>query len=126
MPTDRPAPKVVVRTTTVRDAIVAAVAGLAILGFVIYGVMHMGSPVQGNKLTGVVVEKMFVPLPEKQVEFSGSTLKRVRESEGEYALKVRVEAEGGRLFEVPVEKVLYDAKRVGDSLTFIRPPSEQR
>jgi hypothetical protein len=30
-----------------------------------------------------------------------------------------------RTYEVPVEQALYDAKKVGDSVTFIRPPSEQ-
>jgi hypothetical protein len=126
VPTDRPPPKVVVRNTTMRDAIVAGIIGALALGVLVYGVLHMGSPVQGNKLTGVVVEKQFVPLKEKQIEFSGKTIKGVRESDGDYALKVRVESEQGRIYEVPVAKSLYEAKKVGDPLTFVRPPSEQR
>lgn len=121
-----PAPKLVVRSTTLRDALVAGVIAVLVLGFIAYGIRHMAQPVAGNKLTGVVVEKVFIPLKEQQVEFSGRKLKAVREIEGEYLLKVRVDAEKGRVFDVPVVKSLYDLKGVGDSLTFIRPPSEQR
>ena len=121
-----PPPKLVVRNTTLRDALIAGLIAVLALGFVGYGIFHMGQPVQGNKLTGVVLEKQFIPLKEQQVEFSGRKLKAVRESDGEYVLKVRVDAEKGRIFEVPVAKSLYEAKKAGDALTFIRPPSEQR
>lgn len=120
-----PAPKVVVKSTTLRDALIAGLIAIAILGFVAYGILHMSQPVQGNKITGKIVEKQFIPLKEKQIEFSGRSIKGVRESEGEFILKVRVETESGRVFEVPVEKSLYELKKVGDPLTFMRPPSEQ-
>lgn len=121
-----PPPKVVIPKTTLRDALVAGVLALAVLGIIGYGIRYMAQPVAGNKLTGVIVEKQFTPLKEQMVEFSGRAIKGVKESEGEHVLKVRVEAEKGRVFEVPVEKSLYDLKEVGDPLTFIRPPSEQR
>lgn len=124
-PGDPPA-KVVVRSTALRDTIVAAVLAVVVLGFIGYGIRHMAQPVTGNKLTGVVVEKQFTPLKEQMVEFSGREIKGVKESEGEHVLKVRVDGEGGRVFEVPVEKSLYDLKKVGDPLIFMRPPSEQR
>jgi hypothetical protein len=38
---------------------------------------------------------------------------------------VRVEAEN-RTYDVPVEQPVYESKKVGDSLTFIRPRSEQK
>ncbi len=119
-------PKVVVRSTTLRDTIVGVVLALAVLGIIAYGIRHMAQPVRGNKVTGIIVEKQLIPLKEQMVEFSGRAIKGVKESEGEHILKVRVDAEKGRVFEVPVAKELYDLKKVGDSLTFIRPPSEQR
>jgi hypothetical protein len=119
-------PKVVVQSTALRDALIGGVIAVLVLGFVAYGIFHMGQPVQGNKITGIIVEKQFIPLKEKQIEFSGRNIKSVKESDGEYILKVRVEAEQGRVFEVPVAKSLYDLKGAGDKLTFIRPPSEQR
>ena len=121
-----PPPKVVIPKTTLRDALIAGVLALAVLGFIAYGIRHMAQPVTGNKVTGVIIEKQLIPLKEQMVEFSGRSLKGVKESEGEHVLKVRVDAEKGRVFEVPVAKSLYDLKKVGDSLTFIRPPSEQR
>jgi hypothetical protein len=121
-----PTPKVVVHGTKLRDSLIAGALALLVLGFIAYGIRHMAQPVTGNKLTGVIVEKQFTPLKEQMVEFSGRALKGTKESEGEHVLKVRVDSEQGRIFEVPVEKSLYDLKKVGDPLIFMRPPSEQR
>jgi hypothetical protein len=121
-----PTPRVVVRSHTLRDALIAGALALLVLGFIAYGIRHMSQPVAGNKLTGVIVEKQLIPLKEQMVEFSGRALRGVKESEGEHVLKVRVDSEQGRVFDVPVEKSLYDLKKVGDPLIFMRPPSEQR
>lgn len=121
-----PPSKVIAPSTKIRDTFIAVLLALLVLGFIGYGVRHMAQPVQGNKLTGTIVEKKFTPMKEQLVEFSGRAIKGVKESEGEHILKVRVDSEQGRVFEVPVEKSLYDLKNVGDSLTFMRPPSEQK
>lgn len=122
MPT-KPTP-LVVPATGRREAIIAIVSGLVVLAFIFYGVMHMAAPVQGNKLTGVVLEKSFTPQKEQQISFNGRKIEGTKEIDGEYILKVRVESQN-RIYEVPVEKPLYESKQVGDSMTFLRPPSEQ-
>jgi hypothetical protein len=119
----KPAP-FVVPSTGRRDAIIAIILGSIILTFIGYGVMHMAAPVTGNKLTGTVIEKIFTPQKERQVSFSGRRIEGTKEIAGEFVLKVRVE-EQKRTYEVPVEQEVYEAKKVGDSLTFLRPPSEQ-
>ena len=121
----RPAP-FVVKNTTARDTLIAILIAAVILGFLGYGVFHMSQPAQGNQLTGTVVAKQFTPLKEQFVDFDGRRLKGTRESEGEYVLKVRVEAGGGRIYEVPVAKGLFEAKQEGDQVTFMRPRSEQK
>ena len=40
-------------------------------------------------------------------------------------LKVRVEKEN-RVYEVPVEKPMYESKKEGDEMMFLRPESERR
>ena len=120
-----PAPRVVIASTTKRDAFIAIIAGLLVLVFLGYGIMQMSRPVAGNKLTGVVVGKVFTPQKEQIIDFSGRKIERTREIDGEYVLKVRVEAEN-RVYEVPVEKPMYEVKKEGDSMTFLRPDSEQR
>ena len=120
-----PAPRVVIASTTKRDALIAIIAGLLVLVFVGYGIMQMSRPVAGNKLTGVVVGKVFTPQKEQMIDFSGRKIERTREIDGEYVLKVRVEAES-RVYEVPVEKPVYESKKEGDAMTFLRPDSEQR
>jgi hypothetical protein len=124
MPTPPKPSPFVVPSTGKRDALIAIVFGFVILVFIGYGVMHMAAPVQGNKLTGVVIEKIFTPQKEQQISFSGRKIEGTKEIEGEFVLKVRVESQN-RTYEVPVEKPLYDSKKVGDSMTFLRPPSEQ-
>jgi hypothetical protein len=120
----KPAP-LVIPSTSRRDAFIAIVAGFVVLAFIAYGVMHMAQPVTGNKLTGTVIEKVFTPQKERQVSFDGRKLEGAKEIAGEYVLKVRVE-EQKRTYEVPVEQELYESKKVGETLTFLRPPSEQR
>ena len=120
-----PAPRIVIPSTTKRDAFVAIIAGLLVLVFVGYGILQMSRPVAGNKLTGVVVGKTFTPQKEQIIDFSGRKIERTREIDGEYVLKVRVEPEN-RVYEVPVEKPMYESKKEGDAMTFLRPESEQR
>lgn len=120
------APRVVIPNTTVRDALIASAAGLLILVFLVYGVMHFAaesSRAKANTLTGMVTEKQFIPAPQEEISVGRKGLK-TKHIDGEYLLKVRVESEK-RDYEVPVEKSTYEAKGVGDSLTFTRPPSEQ-
>ncbi|MDR3405265.1 MAG: hypothetical protein P4L99_22410 [Chthoniobacter sp.] len=119
----KPAP-FVVPSTGRRDAVIAIVCGLVILAFLGYGVMHMAAPVVGNKLTGTILEKSFTPRKERQVSFDGRHIEGTKEIAGEFMIKVRVEDQK-RTYEVPVEKELYDSKKVGDQMTFLRPPSEQ-
>jgi hypothetical protein len=120
-----PAP-VQVKSTTRRDTVIAGFFIVGILALLAYGVVQLAEKPKGNMLTGEVVGREFKPLKEQLVEFSGNTLKRTRESEGEYTLKVRVDSEGGRVFEVPVSKATYESKKPGDSLEFMRPLSEQK
>ncbi len=121
-----PEPRVVLPDTRRRDTIIAVVTGAVLLGFVGYGVMTMSKPHESaNTLIGVVVAKQFTPQKEQQVSFSGRRLEGTKEIDGEFVLKVRVEKEN-RTYDVPVEKPIYHAKKEGDSLEFVRPPSEQR
>ena len=121
-----PSPKVVVPGTTRREALIAAIIGVLILSFVGYGVLWMAKPHESrNVLVGVVVEKQFTPGKEEQVSFSGRRIEGVKQIDGEYVLKVRVEKEN-RIYEVPVEKPIYQNRKVGDKLEFVRPSSERR
>jgi len=117
-------PRYVVPSTTKREALVAVIAGLLVLAFVIYGIIQMGKPARGNQLTGVIVGKEFTPQKERQIVFSGRQLKAAREIDGEYVFKVRVGQEK-RVYDVPVEKDEYLARKEGDTMSFMRPESEQ-
>lgn len=120
-------PRPVLTQTTRRDTIVAVICGLLVLGFIGYGVIRMGSRQEAantNVLTGKVVGKKFTPRPEEEITV-GSKGVKARKTKGEYVLEVRVESEK-RTFEVPVDANTYQAARLGDRQTFMRPLSEQR
>ena len=118
-------PRTLVPNNTVRDAVIAIIVGALVLAFVLYGISTMGKPGTGNTLTGTVIAKHFTPQPERQISFSGRKLEGAKEIDGEYLLEVRVEKEQ-RTFQVPVEKMIYETRNVGDLLKFVRPPSEQK
>jgi hypothetical protein len=67
--------------------------------------------------------KTFVPAPEQQVTFGSKGVKS-RQIAGEYVLEVRVKSEQ-RTFHVPVDRFTFEAAKIGDGQTFLRPPSEQ-
>jgi hypothetical protein len=121
-----PQPRVVLKSTTKRDAVVAGLLAIVLLAMVGFGIIQLGKGEEGNTLSGKIVGKEFIPLKETTIEFKGRTLTKARESDGEYLLKVRVDSEAGRVFEVPVPKQTYQAKKEGDSLKFVRPPEEQK
>jgi hypothetical protein len=118
--------RVVIPSTTKRDALIAAVCGLLVLGFIIYGIgsmMSQNKQARSTTLTGVITEKQFTPAPEQQISVGGKGL-RIKQIDGEYVLKVRAGTEE-RVFDVPVQKNVYELKSVGDTLTFLKPASER-
>jgi len=119
-------PRLVLPDHTKRDALWATAIGLLILAFLAYGIWQIARPVlvQGNERTGVIVGKKFTPARERQIRFSGKKIQGTRETDGEYLLEVRVVGEN-RVYEVPVEKAIYAGKAIGNSMTFLRPESEQ-
>ncbi len=117
-------PRALVPNTTVRDAIIAIACGALVLGFLVYGIFTMSAAGKKNTLTGMVISKQFIPAPEEQISVGKKGLKAER-IEGEYLLEVRVD-EDNRTYQVPVRKEIYEAREVGDSQSFLRPPDEQR
>jgi len=106
---------------------VAVICGLLVLGLIGYGVMTMGSRQEAastNMLSGKVIAKKFTPAPQEEISFGSKGLKASRTA-GEYLLEVRVPSESGRTFRVPVDTRTYEAARIGDQQTFLRPKSEQ-
>ena len=116
--------RVIVPNTTIRDAIIAILCGVLVLGFVVYGIAKMSAEPRQNLLTGKVVSKRFIPAKEELISIGSKGLKS-KSVEGEYILDVKVDAEN-RTFEVPVDKATFEAKKEGEVQTFMRPRSEQR
>ncbi len=110
-----------------RDTVVALAIGLAVLAAVVLGFWVLsGEPHKPstNQLTGTIVAKHGEGEREQEITFGRKGLKQ-RETDPGYSLDIRVEP-AGRTYTVPVARQLYEAKKVGEKQTFIRPPGEQR
>ena len=116
-------PKLIVPGVNRRDVIIGVVIALALLGFIVTAILFSGSPPR-NLVTGVI--KTHLSTGERETLMTVSK-KGVTEKTADtgYSLKVWVESEK-REYEVMVEKEIWDKKKDGDTIEFLRPPSEQR
>lgn len=118
-----PRPKLVVPGVGLRDILLGAAIAVGILGFVALAVFSSGSGPK-NIITGVVKAHLSTGAREVLLNVSRKGVKEETADTG-YSLKVWVESEK-REYEVMVEKSVWDQKKDGDTIEFLRPKSEQR
>lgn len=118
-----PRPKLVVPGISRRDIIIGLVIAVAILGFVALAIYSASRP-ERNKLTGVIKSHVAPGARETLMTVSRKGVSEKTADTG-YSLKVWVESEK-REYEVMVEKDIWDLKKDGDTLEFLKPPREQR
>ena len=106
-----------------RDIITAVLIAVAVIGFIAFGIVQMGSG-SGNLISGVVTGRSATGERETLFDVSTKGVKSKTADTG-YSLKVWVEKEK-REYEVMVEKDIWEKKKDGDTLEFLRPTSEQR
>ena len=115
-----PASRRVVPGTRLRDTLIAAGAGAAILGMILYAVFNFSQQVSATgRVEGIIVSKHFTPQPESQITFGKDGLK-TRQIEGEYSFQVRVPQENGKVYKVIVGKPDYEARQPGEPFSFYR------
>lgn len=123
MPADQPRKPFVVKSTTARDVTIAVVAGIALLAFVLWGILHMSQEVTGHSLlTGKIVSKHFEPQQEEQLTIGKGGLDK-KNLDGTYTMEVRTP--DGQIYKVFVEKPVYESHQTGDELSFLPPPPRQ-
>ena len=122
-----PNPRAAVPSTSKRDTIIAVLAGLLVLALIVMGMSMLNKSTalqQSNQLSGVIVAKNDAGQVEKEISVGRGGLK-AKEVDSGYSFDIRVEKEN-RTYTVPVNRDLFESKKVGDEQSFIRPPSEQR
>jgi len=115
-------PRIVVSGVNRRDILIGVLIALVGIGFIAAAVFQSAKP-PGNLLTGEIRAKN-APSPRETlltVSRKGVTEKT---ADTGYSLKVWVESEK-RAYDVMVMKEIWETKKVGDTLEFLRPPSEQ-
>ena len=117
-----PRPRVVVPRVNRRDILIGALIAIVALGFIAAAIFQSGRP-PGNLLTGLVRERS-APAPRETLMTVSRKGVTEKTADTGYSLKVWVESEK-RAYDVMVEKEIWDKKKPGDSMEFLRPPSEQ-
>lgn len=120
-------PVVVVPTgMTRRDMMLAGAIVVGVLGFVAGAIYSTGTEKHKKVVKGVVRGHSGTGTREREISlaYKDGRMDSKTVDTGWY-LKVFVEKEN-REYDVMVEKDVWDARKVGDTLEFLRPPSEQR
>ena len=118
-----PRPRVVASRMNRRDILIAVVIALVGITFIIAAISQSGrSP--GNLIAGVVRERS-TPAPRETLMTVSRKGVTEKTADTGYSVKVWVESEK-REYEVMVEKEIWEKKKPGDTLEFLRPASEQR
>ena len=124
MATQAPYKPFVVKSTSAREVAIAVAAGLALLAFVLWGILFMAHDVSGHSLlTGTILSKHFEPQPEEDQVTVGKGGLDEKKIDGIYTMEVRTP--DGQTYKVFVEKPVYQSRKVGDELSFLPPPSRQ-
>jgi hypothetical protein len=116
-------PVLVVPRTSKRDILIAIAIAIAVLGFVTFAIYSTGTDKPKNTISGIITGRRSTGERETQLNVSRQGVKEKAIDTG-YYLKVFVK-EDNRTYEVTVEKDLWQTKKDGDRLDFLRPPSEQ-
>lgn len=106
-----------------REIIIAVIIAVAVIGFLAFAIVHMGSGKSGNLISGVVTGRSSTGDRETLLDVSTKGVKSKTADTG-YTLKVFVK-EKNRTYDVIVERDVWEKKKDGDTLEFLRPPSEQ-
>jgi hypothetical protein len=122
---DKPkAPLVITKGLNKRDVLLIITIVVVLLGFIVLAIVYSTKPPK-NTLHGVVKGKSSTG--ERETLFDVRPRKGVsaKTVDTGYHLNVFVPEEN-RTYEVIVEKELWESKKEGDKLDFLRPPDEQK
>ena len=118
-----PRPRVVIPRVSRRDIILGVLLALAVIGFIAFAVFNSGGYKERNKLSGTV-RSHSAPGPSETLMTVSRKGVTEKTADTGYSLKVWVESEK-REYEVMVSKEDWDKAKDGDTLSFLRPKSEQ-
>ena len=119
-----PRPKLVVPSVSRRDVIVGILIAIPVLGFVLFAVISTGGYKEHNKRTGIIRARN-EPGPRETLMTVSKKGVSEKTADTGYSFKVWVESEQ-RERDVMVSKEDWDKAKVGDELTFLVSPGEQR
>ena len=117
-----PRPRVVIPGVTRRDILIGVLVALGMIAFIVTAVFQAGQPPR-NMLSGTVRERL-APGPRETIMTVSRKGVSEKTADTGYSLKVWVESQK-REYEVMVMKEVWEKKKVGDTLEFLRPQSEQ-
>ena len=111
-----------------REMLIAVGIATGVLALIVCGIWLLSNErakPSRNFLSGTIVAKHDIGEREQLVTVGKAKGVDIKQGETGYSFDVKVEP-GGRIYELPVTKKLFESKKVGDRQDFIRPKGEQR
>lgn len=97
------------------------IAAVIMLGGIVLAVLSMDSTVRSaGAFTGKIIAKEFTPAPAQEITLGRAGLQSTH-VEGEFLLKVQT-PDGSRVYNVWVDKAVYDNFKVGDDYYVVPTP----
>lgn len=118
-----PRPRVVVPRVSRRDILIALLVTLAVIGFILVAIFSAGGYKEHNKLSGVVRAHNKPGPSETLMTVSRKGVSEKTADTG-YSLKLWAESEK-REYDVMVSKEDWEKTKDGETMSFLRPKSEQ-
>ncbi|MGC3988772.1 MAG: hypothetical protein QM796_03610 [Chthoniobacteraceae bacterium] len=121
-----PRRKPVVVKTSGKEIALAVGAVVVIAGLLVWGFIALNRSVPQSNLTGIITAKHFTPHPEETQITIGAGGVTSRQDDGDYTFDLHVPSENHDYVLTNVDKTLYDSKKVGDEIIFLRPAPEAK
>jgi hypothetical protein len=104
-----------------RILLIGIVIAVAVLALIAWATLSLNRTMKSTgAFTGKIIAKEFTPEPAQEISVGSGGLQSTR-IEGEYLLKVET-PDGSRVFNVWVDRTVYDEAKVGDDYYVIPTP----
>jgi hypothetical protein len=104
-----------------RILLIGIVIAVAVLALIAWATLSLNRTMKSTgAFTGKIIAKEFTPEPAQEISVGAGGLQSTR-IEGEYLLKVET-PDGSRVFNVWVDRTVYDEAKVGDDYYVIPTP----
>jgi molybdopterin-binding protein len=113
---------------SLQDVFTGTVIAVVLAAFLAVVLWDMSRPKRNNVLKGTIVERIDTGEVTREISIAVAKPKpgesKVDEREADSGLSFKVKADG-KEYTVPATRTMWETKKIGDTIEFVKPPSEQ-